>query len=192
MVDVEVRAAVATDYAALAQIEEHWVWRSLPSELVFPDEVGEYTVAVVEGRVWGYYSGAHDSQAWLQCQMIGQPPEDWTVSFVHTLAVHPRAQHHGLGAALLRDFFRRSAAAGSTWVMMHPAEFGGGRITPGMAALCERAGLRLVEPLPGRRRRVPSLMAAPLRPAQPYSFVPAALRAEPAARPVPARVPVAA
>lgn len=197
MVEVEVRSAQVEDYAALAEIEELGVWRSLPSPMYFPDEMAEYTVAVVDGRVWGFLAGHHDSDAWAACELTSAPPADWTVSMVSNLLVHPTARGHGLGAALLRDFFRRAARTGSEWVMIHPAECGGGRLSSGMSSLCARAGLRLVEPKarPGKRAKAPSLMAAPLRPSPTYAFVPAAVAAPapaPARSTRPVRVPVAA
>lgn len=167
------------------EIDQMGNWPSLGSVYSFDTDCQEYTVAVVDGQVWGFLQGYHDASAWMACEMTPTPPENWRTSMVSFLVVHPNARGHGLGAALLRDFMARSRDAGSQWMMMHPAECGAGtRISPAMQKLCRHAGLRLVEPKELRRRNQPSLMAAPLVNAPDYHFklsthVPAA---QPAAR----------
>jgi hypothetical protein len=64
MIEVEVRAACESDYDALYAIDELGAWPSLCTESAFTDELHEYLVAVVDGRVWGFLQGYHDSDGW--------------------------------------------------------------------------------------------------------------------------------
>lgn len=170
MVEVEVRAAREDDYAALEEIDRLGSWPGLCSESSFADECTDYTVAVVEGRVCGFLQGYHDSQGWMACLMNPAPPENWLVSTASFFTVHPNARGHGLASALLSDFMSRSRAAGSQWLMLHPAECGTSGLSPAMRRLCAYAGLRWVEPAEERRRHRPTLMAAPLVDAPDYHF----------------------
>ena len=132
-------------------------------EYGFDLECNEYLVAVVDGQVWGFLQGHHDSTAWAACLVSPTPPETWTCSTVSYFTVHPDVRGHGLGSALLREFMHRARLAGSQWMTMQPAECGTRReLSPTMAALCTRTGLRYVEPLAEHRRNAPMLMAAPL------------------------------
>ncbi|MEX5307565.1 GNAT family N-acetyltransferase [Kocuria sp. CPCC 205258] len=171
MVEVEVRTAVVDDYAALHEIDQLGTWPSLPPEHAFDVDCHEYLVAVVDGQVWGFLQGHHDSTAWAACLVSPVPAQTWTCSTISYFTVHPEARAHGLGSALLREFMIRARAAGSQWMMLHPAECGTGRgLPPAMAALCARAGLRWVEPLAVHRRHSPTLMAAPLTDSPDHHF----------------------
>lgn len=171
MVEVEVRPALPADYDALEEIDQLGNWPSLSSRYSFDLDCQEYTVALVEGRIWGFLQGHHDALGWQACTMSPAPPETWTVSSADFFTVHPDARGHGLGGALLRDFMARSRAAGSQWMMLHPAECGAGtQLSPAMRRLCAHAGLRFVEPSQERRRRAPWLMATPLVDAPDYHF----------------------
>jgi GNAT superfamily N-acetyltransferase len=182
MVEVEVRPAVLKDYAALREIDELGPWPSLPPEPAFDVDCHEYLVAVVDNRVWGFLQGHYDSTGWAACLVSPAPPATWTCSTVSYFNVHPDARSHGLGAALLREFMTHSRAAGSQWMMMHPAECGTGRgLSPALAALCARAGLRWVEPLAVHRRHSPTLMAAPLTDTPDHHFRPASHAPQPVA-----------
>ena len=174
MVEVEVRTAVREDYPALYEIDQLGSWQSLCSESSFDLECNEYLVAVVDGRVWGFLQGHHDSTAWAACLVSPAPPETWTCSTVCYFTVHPDARGHHLASAMLREFMARARAAGSQWMTLHPAECGTGRgLSPAMAALCTSAGLRYVEPLAVHRRHTPTLMAAPLTDTPAHHFRPA-------------------
>lgn len=146
-------------------------------------ECSEYLVAVVDGRVWGFLQGHQDSTGWAACLVSPAPPESWRCSTVCYFTVHPEARGHGIASALLREFMTRARAAGSQWMTLHPAECGTGRgLTPAMAALCSRAGLRWVEPLAVHRRHSPTLMAAPLTDTPAHHFRPATHAPQPVER----------
>lgn len=174
MVEVKVRPAVREDYPALREIDELGNWPSLCPELSFDVECSEYLVAVVDGQMWGFLQGYHDSSAWAACLVSPAPPETWTCSTVCYFTVHPDARGHGLASAMLREFMHRARVVGSQWVTLHPTECGTGRgLSPAIAALCARAGLRWVEPLAVHRRHSPTLMAAPLTDTPDHHFRPA-------------------
>ncbi len=183
MVEVEVRSAVSEDYSVLREIDELGRWPSMCSKYGFDLECNEYLVAVVEGQVRGFLQGHHDSTAWAACLVSPTPPETWTCSTVSYFTVHPDVRGHGLGSALLREFMHRARQAGSQWMMMQPAECGTRReLSPTMAALCTRTGLRYVEPLTLHRRNALTLMAAPLTDAPTHHFRPASHAPQPVAR----------
>lgn len=138
----------------------------------FLDSLGEYVVAVEDGRVVGYCHGHHHSNAWENCETRPRPSEEWVCSYVWTIAVKAEARGLGLGTALMRDFMQRGVSAGSSWIVVMPAADQRG-IEPPVRRFFEGLGLFLLEPKAEPYPQDPWLMGAPLDANPSHEIVPA-------------------
>lgn len=170
---LEIRAARAEDYDRVHDLEQQG-GRSAPlPRSWFVDSLARYTVAVENDRVMGFCNGHHRSDAWENCLVTPAPPDTWTCSYIATLVVDKDARGRGIGSTLLRHFMDCGAAAGSSWLVLHPTEDKRGGPTPELARFYERAGLFLIVPEDEHRRHRPWLMGAPLEAGPLFTLQPA-------------------